>query len=122
MKKKLKKYQALSIVYPACDRIVTGQKKLEIRSWVPDQLPLKDVVIIQNTQYLNEEGDEQMGEVVALIDIESVHAWRPDEVDVACATQWQDGYWAWEISHIRPVLPRIKAMAKRKIYAIELEL
>ncbi|WP_425320887.1 ASCH domain-containing protein [Acinetobacter guerrae] len=118
----LKKFKALSIVAPACERIVSGQKKLEIRSWRPKQLPLVDLVIVQNTQFLYQEGNEQMGEAVAMIDIFAVHAWRIDELEAACANNWEEGYWAWEISNVRPIVPRIKMMAKRKIYEIEIDL
>lgn len=50
-------------------------KTLEVRSWRPEKLPLKDLVIVENTHFLNNDGDEEMGKVVALIDIESVHPW-----------------------------------------------
>ncbi len=114
--------KALSIVAPACERIALGQKKLEIRSWRPEQLPLRDLVIVQNTQFLNKAGDEQIGEAMAIIDILAVHAWREDEVETACANHWEQGYWAWEIANVRPIVPRIKCIAKRKIYEIELDL
>lgn len=70
-----KQYQVLSTVAPNAERIVQGIKTLEVRSWRPEKLPLKDLVIVENTHFLNNHGDEEMCKVVALIDIESVHPW-----------------------------------------------
>lgn len=64
---------ALSIVTPAGQRIAQGQKRLEIRSWQPEQLPLKDLVIVENKNCLSKAGDEEAGMAVAIVDIESVH-------------------------------------------------
>ncbi|MCU4413761.1 ASCH domain-containing protein [Acinetobacter sp. WU_MDCI_Axc73] len=118
----MKKFKALSIVAPACERIASGQKKLEIRSWRPEYLPLYDLVIVQNTQFLDKDGDEQIGTAMAIIDIVAVHAWRKDEVEMACANYWKEGYWAWEITNVRPLVPSIQCIAKRRIYEIDLAL
>ncbi len=80
----MKKLKALSIVAPACERIISGQKKLEIRSWRPEHLPLCDLVIVQNTQFLHKDGDEQIGTAMAIIDIVAVHTWRKDEIEIMC--------------------------------------
>lgn len=65
-------FAALSIVTPAGQSIVQGQKRLEIRSWQPEQLPLKDLVIVENKNYLNKAGDEEAGMAVAIVDIKAV--------------------------------------------------
>lgn len=49
------------------------KKKMEIRSWQPESLPLKDLVIVENKNYLIQDGDEEIGRAVAIIDIESIH-------------------------------------------------
>ncbi|GEM_PF-3754985 len=79
----LKQYTALSVVAPNAGRIVQGQKTLEVRSWHPEALPLKDVVIVENQNFLLQDGAEESGLAVALVDIEAVHAWRVDEVEAA---------------------------------------
>lgn len=117
-----KQYQVLSIVAPSAERIVQGIKTLEVRSWQPEKLPLKDLVIVENTHFLNNDGDEEMGKVVALIDIESVHPWLAQEIDAACATDWADEYFAWVISNVRPLMQPIEGIAKRKLYRLELNL
>lgn len=58
----LKTYSALSIVAPSGTKIAQGLKTLEIRSWTPKQLPLRDLVIVENTQFLTAEYTEEMGE------------------------------------------------------------
>jgi hypothetical protein len=60
-------------------------------------LPLKDLMIVENQHFLLNDGDEDVGFAVALVDIESVHPWQSDEVDAACATYWAEGYFAWVI-------------------------
>ncbi len=117
----IKTYQALSIVASAGQRIAQGRKTLEIRSWLPPSLPLKDVLIVENQHYLTKEGDEEMGLAVALVDIESVHEWREDEVEAATATRWAEGYYAWVISNVRPLDKPVAVMAKRKIYTVSIE-
>jgi hypothetical protein len=85
-------------------------------------LPLKDFMIVENQHFLLNDGDEDVGFAVALVDIESVHPWQSDEVDAACATYWAEGYLAWFISNIRPVAQPLHTIAKRKLYRIELML
>lgn len=115
----LRQYTALSIVAPNVERIVQGLKTLEVRSWQPEKLPLKDVVIVQNQNFLLNEGDEEMG-AIALVDIESTHLWQSDEVGAAWASYWAAGYFAWVISNVRPFKKPIDVVAKRKLYKIKL--
>lgn len=114
-------FRALSIVEPSESMIAQGVKTLEIRSWIPERLPIKDLVIVENKNYLNHDGDQEEGVAVAIIDIESIHAWQPNEVELACANTWSEGYFAWVITNIRPIHPAIKTQAKRKIYFIEID-
>lgn len=115
----LKQYTALSIVTPNGGRIVQGLKTLEVRSWQPESFPLKNLVIVENQNFLLNDGDEEAGLAVALVDIESVHPWQPEEMEAACASYWAEGYFAWVISNVRPFAEPIEVMAKRKLYKIE---
>lgn len=116
-----KKYPALSIVVPSGSKIAQGLKTLEIRSWIPEQLPLKDLVIVENLHFLSAEYTEEMGKAVAIVDIESVHPWREDECAAACANDWAEGYFAWVISNVRPITQPLGVFAKRKIYFIDID-
>lgn len=114
-------FQALSIVEPSGSLIAQGVKTLEIRSWKPEYLPLKNLVIVENKNYLNHDDDQERGLAVAIIDIESIHAWQEGEVELACASTWSEGYFAWVITNIRRIEPPIKTLAKRKLYLIDIE-
>lgn len=116
----LRQYTALSIVAPNAERVVQGLKTLEVRSWQPEKLSLKDVVIVENQNFLLNEGDEEMGHAIALVDIESIYLWQSDEVSAACASYWAEGYFAWVISNVRPFKKPIDVVAKRKLYKIKL--
>ena len=114
-------YPALSIVAPSGSKIAQGLKTLEIRSWTPEQLPLKDLVIVENSHFLSAEYIEEMGKAVAIVDIESVHPWREDEFAAACANYWAEGYFAWVISNVRSISQPFEIPAKRKIYCIDID-
>lgn len=57
----LKQYTALSVVAPSAERIVQGLKTLEIRSWQPQTIPLKNIVIVENQHFLRNEGEQEIG-------------------------------------------------------------
>ncbi|OTG97185.1 RNA-binding protein [Acinetobacter sp. ANC 4654] len=116
-----RKFLALSIVAPSGQRIAQGMKTLEVRSWHPEQLPLKDLLLVENKNFLNHDADEEQGVAVALVDVESVHVWQRNEVEAACASYWAEGYFAWQLSNVRPIKNRVEVPAKRKIYLIEMD-
>lgn len=72
----IKQYIALSIVASNAERIAKKIKTLEVRSWQPEMLPLKNLMIVENQNFLLNDGDEDVGFAVALVDIESVHPWN----------------------------------------------
>lgn len=113
-------YLALSIVAPHGENIAKGIKTLEVRLWKPEQLPLKNVLIVQNHRYLSQQDDQDVGQVMAMVDFVDVHEWREDEVIAACASHWESGYWAWTIQNVRPIYSTERVAAKRKIYTLRL--
>ncbi|MCG5226419.1 ASCH domain-containing protein [Acinetobacter pittii] len=117
-----RQFLALSIVTPNGTRIAEGIKTLEVRSWVPTRLPVKDLLIVENRNFLNKDIDEEEGVAVALVDVDSVHSGRNDEIEPACASAWSEGYFAWALSNIRPLRQPVKVLVKRKIYQVELDL
>ncbi|MCU4435544.1 ASCH domain-containing protein [Acinetobacter bereziniae] len=120
MDERKRTYQALSIVEPFGRFIAEGKKKIEIRSWQPESLPLKDLVIVENKSYLTQDGDVEIGRAVAIIDIESIHPWTESAITLAMASYWEKGYWAWVISNVRPIENLMEVPAKRKIYSIDI--
>lgn len=118
----MKSYAALSVVAPAGDRIRSGLKTLEIRSWRPDALPLRDLLIVQNNVRLSREGitEDPGGKIVAMIDIESVEEWREEELAASCARKWEPGWLAWRITNVRPVDYPDEVPARLRIYHLSL--
>ena len=114
--------KALSVVKPAGSLIASGVKSLEIRQWKPDQLPLRDLVIVENQHYLSSKDNpvDPDGHAVAIVDILSAHSWSEDGIAEACANYWEEGWRAWQISNVRPIDPPIPAPAKLKIYEVSL--
>lgn len=111
-----RKFSVPSIVAPNARCIAEAMKTLELRSWQPEQLPVKDLLIIENKNFLNHpEAEEQEG-ALALIDVDSVHILQPHEVGAECASDCAKGYFAWQLSNILPIKNHVEASAKRKIY------
>lgn len=115
------KFKALSVVTPAGDKIAAKKKSIEVRSWAPEESPLLNVAIVQNENYLLEDGQEdENGYVVAIVDFMKVEPWTEQQLKAACSKNWSSGYLGWHISNVRKLEKPTKAIAKRKIYEIEL--
>lgn len=111
---------ALSIVSPHGSNIVSGKKTLEIRSWRPASLPIRNLLIVENSEFLSIENPIDLnGKAVAMVDIEEVHEWQPSEVKAACSSGWEPGYWAWRLSNVRPITNIQTVAAKRKLYEVD---
>ena len=109
---------ALSIVYPAATRIAEGRKTLEIRSWQPPVLPLKDLLIVENHRRLECDGDtDPNGLAVALVDVTHVRPWTPEDAERDGHT-FAAGYHAWLLTNVRPIAPPLRVPAERLIYQV----
>ncbi|WP_421705222.1 ASCH domain-containing protein [Alloalcanivorax xenomutans] len=112
---------ALSIVGPHASNIAAGKKTLEVRSWRPESLPIRDLLIVENSRFLSSGNPIDLnGRAVAIVDVEEVHKWQPFEVEAACSNSWKPGYWAWNLSNVRPVTNNVTVPARRKLYEVEL--
>jgi hypothetical protein len=121
----IRTFTALSVVAPAGDRIRSGEKRLEVRSWAPDTpLPLRDLLIVQNKQRLSSSRptEDPNGVAIALVDVLAVREWRSDEVAAACASAWEPGWFAWELTNVRPFDWPQAVPALRRLYQVELTL
>ncbi|MGF6533207.1 hypothetical protein P3T20_004003 [Paraburkholderia sp. GAS206C] len=113
-------HHALSIVTPAVDDILEGRKLVEIRSWAPPALPLIDLVLVQNSVFLRQDGQEDpKGVALALVDVVGTHDWTPEEA-LSQGKEWCAGYICWELRNVRTIDPAVQCVAKRGIYALEL--
>ena len=120
----IKAYLALSVVAPAGDRIAAGGKRLEVRKWRPDRLPLRDLLIVQNRISLSSAGptEDPDGVAVALVDVVRVREWQENDQDAAGAERWEPGWQAWELAKVRPLTGLVKAAARLRLYELRLDL
>ena len=111
---------ALSIVAPSVQRIVAGKKVVEIRRWLPPEIPFLNLVLVENEIYLTEEGQEDPnGLARAIVDITGVHEWTREAAE-SQGIAWVPGYVCWELSNVRHIVPPIPCIARRKIYKIDI--
>lgn len=114
---------ALSVVSPSGENIAKGRKTIEVRSWRPDAWPLRDLLIVENHVYLSRELPcDPEGRVVAVVDVEAVGAWLEADVEPACSSGWQPGYWAWRLTHVRAVVPQVPVPARLGLYEVHADL
>ena len=113
--------KALSVVEPYGDYITSGRKTLEIRSWTPDLLPLRDVLIVQTKHRLSLPDEQAKGVALCVVDIEDVRPWESCELEQACVDSYAVGYHAWHIANVRAVGTPVSMPAKRKFYEVSPE-
>lgn len=115
----MKAFKALSIVFPGGTKIRDGLKTLEVRRWQPDCLPLKDLLIVENSRRLSDEfSEDPAGKAVALVDITEVRDWNREDFAAAAATYWEPGWLCWQISNVRPVDSAAEVPARLRIYEV----
>ncbi|MNG63975.1 hypothetical protein D3C79_222110 [compost metagenome] len=120
-------FQALSILKPAVNNILNGSKELEIRSWTPPQLPLNNVILVQNEKYLINQDDEDNGLAMAIVDFTSVIPWTKDifvnqEASTTMSKEWKPGYFLWVMKNVRKIEIPVLCRAKKGIYTLDLDL
>ena len=115
--------KALSVVEMPGTAISSGRKTLEIRHWHAEQLPLLDLVIVQNRRRLTTSDPiDPDGRVVAIVDVRNIRDWKKDDLEASCSSAWEPGWLAWELENVRRVIdgPRVPAM--RRIYDVDLSI
>ncbi len=111
---------ALSIVSPSVQNILAGKKVVEIRRWLPPEIPFLNLVLVENEIYLTEEGQEDPnGLARAIVDITGVHEWTPEGAK-SQGVEWSPDYICWELSNVRCIEPPIPCVARRRIYKIDI--
>lgn len=118
----MKIYRALSVVAPAGAKIRDGRKRIEVRQWQPDELPLRDLLIVENKIRLSSKGvcEDPDGRAVALVDVVAVNDWKESELEAATAPYWEPGWLGWHLENVRPVDYPYSVPAKLRIYEVEL--
>ena len=116
---------ALSVVKPWGTKIANKEKTLEIRSWRPNSLPLKNIALVENKIKLVTEGQEDPnGYIVALVDIVGCKPWVKSDSTAAGLgeSDFIDGYWAWQLENVKKLTKSINTVAKRKFYKLNSEI
>ncbi|EPJ2812710.1 ASCH domain-containing protein [Pseudomonas putida] len=107
------------MVRPSGSRIASGQKTLEVRRWHPDLQPTEDLLIVENGRFLHADGEEHDdGIAVAIVRVKAVRPLILADMEAACASYFEDGWLAWELSDIRPISP-VTIRAARGIYEVD---
>jgi len=112
--------KALSIVRPGGRRIASGEKTLEVRRWNPNLPPSEDLLIVENGHYLHRDGDhDDAGVAVAIVKVKTVRPFTIADIAAACASSFEEGWLAWELTDVRPVQSAGCVLAARGIYEID---
>ncbi|MDQ7799487.1 MAG: ASCH domain-containing protein [Candidatus Edwardsbacteria bacterium] len=114
-------YKCLSIVKPNGNNVASGIKTIEVRRWELPFFPLKDLIIIENDNYLSKHYQEENGMILAMADVIDVRPWEEKDLIASCAKVYEKGYLAWILSNIRKISYPAPVPAKRKIYELELD-
>jgi hypothetical protein len=115
-------FQVLSVVAPAGSRIRSRRKTIEVRRWALDALPLRNLVIVQNDIRLTDENPEDAtGRIVAVVDVVAIREWLAEDLEKSSATEFQEGFLAWELENIRPAAYHRFVPAKLGIYELDLD-
>lgn len=96
-----------------------GEKTLEVRRWSPNISAREDLLIVENDRFLRQDGDEdQDGRAVAIVRVATVRPFIESDVPAACASFFEEGWLAWELTDIRPVRSSEKILAARGLYEV----
>jgi len=111
--------KALSVVANAGDMIASGEKTIEVRTWTTDIDPSEDLLIVQNGRHLRE-GDEDLdGEAVAIVKVACIRPFVREDCDAAHTRLFEEGWYSWVLTDLRPIPHRPTVLAARKIYDVD---
>lgn len=112
--------KALSIVRPNGSRIASGEKTLEVRRWQANLDPAEDLLIVENGRFLHVDGEEDAnGVAVAIVRVKAVRPFVFADMQAACASRFEEGWLAWELSDVRPIKSALPIRAARGIYEVD---
>lgn len=75
---------------------------------------------MENERFLHNDGDENdNGIAVAIVRVKAVRPLILADMQAACASYFEDGWLAWELSDVRPVTHPVTIRAARGIYEVD---
>ena len=91
-----------------------------MRRWYPNLDPSDDLLIVENGRFLYSDGNEDdNGIAVAIVRVKAVRPFVLADMQAACASYFEDGWLAWELSDLRPVTLSVGIRAARGIYEVD---
>ena len=84
---------------------------------------MEDVLIVENGRFLHIDGDEDDdGVAIAIVRVKAVRPFVPADMQAACATYFEEGWLAWELTDVRPVKKPVTVRAARGMYEVDFPL
>jgi hypothetical protein len=75
---------------------------------------------VENERFLHTDGDEDdEGIAVAIVRVKAVRPFILADMQAACASYFEDGWLAWELSDVRPITHPVTIRAERGIYEVD---
>jgi hypothetical protein len=85
--------------------------------------PAEDLLIVENDRFLREAGEEDHdGRAVAVVRVSAIRPFVEGDMQAACASYFEEGWLAWELTDIRPVASEERVLAARGIYEVNADL
>ncbi|WP_394550019.1 hypothetical protein [Pantoea sp. SGAir0183] len=100
-------------------QIANGLKRLEIRKWFPDVRSGEKILLIENENFLMEEGQQAVRKAVAIITLGDIREFKREDVLAACASYYEEGWLAREIKNVQKIENAFSIRAARKLYDVD---
>ena len=86
-------------------------------------VPSDDLLIVENSRFLRRDGDEDAdGVATAIVRVKAIRPFTSDDMQAACASYFETGWFAWELVDVKPVHSTMRVRAARGIYEVEFPL
>lgn len=85
--------------------------------------PSDDLLIVENSRFLHRDGDhDEDGIPVAIVKVKAVRPFTFSDMEAACASYFEEGWFSWELADVRPVQSTTRVIAARDIYEVDFPL
>ncbi len=77
------------------------------------------MLIVENGRFLHRDDDhDEDGVPVAIVKVQAVRPFTLADMQAACASYFEEGWFAWELIEIRPIQSTERVLAARGIYEV----
>ncbi len=101
--------KTLSVKYPWCHKIATGEKTIEVRSWKTDYRGQLLIASSKTPKW------EMAGKAICIVDLVDVRRIEEDDQDTTCLEWANETDYSWVLANPRPARP-IDVKGKLSIY------